>query len=213
MPRKAKSRLGPPKRRRGVHSAREQTESEGAEGVDGAEQPLIVPDEPRNRIYAEARMRIYAMLAWLYDYIPIFKLEAEENAAEEVMMNCQSGYRQRQIRRGDESGQQAHDRSLLRVSSDLERLGRERRMHRIPFSQAMKSICFLVDQVSVHVHPPPPSPPPSPNPHCHPCACACAGANRPLCMCMCRCQQPIGMLSVRHAEQRRAGGPRHCSRR
>ena len=48
------------------------------------------------------------------------------------------------MRGGDEN---ARRRSVKRVSADLERLRRERNMHYIPFSQAVKGAVFLIDQV------------------------------------------------------------------
>ena len=67
-------------------------------------------------------MEFYARLAWAHDYRPIFKVAAELNNAESVMLHHQSDYRRRQIGAGGEVAEEAHLRALLRVSSDVERL-------------------------------------------------------------------------------------------
>ena len=151
MPQKAKSRIGRPTRRTQdkslfiplVHSAAE---------AQPLEEPL---EEPLwgglgRGEYAEARMRLYAELAWLTDYTSVLNLEAEMNGAAMGAEEHMSGYRRREIQRSA-GGEEVHWKAIRRVSHDHERLLREKNVHYVPFSQAVLSVSYLVDQVSESV--------------------------------------------------------------
>ena len=151
MPQKAKSRIGRPTRRTQdkslfiplVHSAAE---------AQPLEEPL---EEPLwgglgRGEYAEARMRLYAELAWLTDYTSVLNLEAEMNGAAMGAEEHMSGYRRREMQRSA-GGEEVHWKAIRRVSHDHERLLREKNVHYVPFSQAVLSVSYLVDQVSESV--------------------------------------------------------------
>ena len=68
MPRRAKSKLGPPKRRRGAHLARACETESASDDALGGEAADDAASEPVGRFYAEERFEAYADLAWHTDY-------------------------------------------------------------------------------------------------------------------------------------------------
>ena len=97
-------------------------------------EPELEP-EPKHRVreYSEARLELYARLAWLSSYRTVYELEAQMNGAAADVEHYQSDYRRQQMDAGNDD---ARKRSMLRVSQDYERLLREEDMHYVPFSQA-----------------------------------------------------------------------------
>ena len=99
---------------------------------------------------AVERRRLYAMLAWRSDYADILRLEANTNR--ETISNLgeqrQSGYAKRLIRKGGEAAERIERASELRLNDVAGFLARAGNVHVVPWSQAMRSISFLHDQVS-----------------------------------------------------------------
>jgi hypothetical protein len=150
MPKKVRAKIGRQPRRRssaavgpGGQEAETLPPDEEAE-TRAWESAAGVPVEEHTEARAAARLRAYAVLAWEDDYEPMFMLEAELNGAVAEAERYESSYRARQVRGGDEN---ARRRSVKRISADLERLRRERNVHYVPFSQAVKGAVFLIDQV------------------------------------------------------------------
>ena len=154
MPQRSKSKLSAPKKRRAAHlSGAAAPDRRGSGGLPAqadpyVEPPALTPDAASkgSRRFAADRLELYALLAWSHNYARLFKLEAEANGAHEAVGEYMSTYRQRQLRAGGAAAAQSLDDSAVRVSHDFERLARERCMHYIPFSQAVKAVSMLVDQ-------------------------------------------------------------------
>ena len=100
--------------------------------------------KPKPSKYSEARLELYGRLAWFNDYEPIYLLEAQMNGAAAAVEHYQSDYRRQQLSAGNED---ARRKSMLRISQDYERLLREQDCHYVPFSQAIKSAMWCIDQV------------------------------------------------------------------
>ena len=66
---------------------------------------------------ADDRIDTYARLAWLKDYRPVFRMEAELNGAAEEVQTLASAYRLRQLGRDDEEATEAYEASLFRISA------------------------------------------------------------------------------------------------
>ena len=140
MPQRAKSHLGRPVRRS------RQPAHLIAHAVHATAQDAGMEPEPEKRVrdYAEARLELYARLAWLHEYSVVYELEAQNNGAAAAVEHHQSNYRRLQMGAGNDD---ARKQSMLRISQDYERLLREKDVHYIPFSQAIKSAVWVVDQV------------------------------------------------------------------
>jgi len=144
MPQRAKTHLGRPKSRR----SRKVEEPEGPERLEEPEEvvPPEKPPEPEKPKVnnAAARLEFYARIAWLPEYSVIYAMEAELNGASVAVEQHASGYRRRQLKKsGNEDKRSA---SVMRISQDHERFLREANMHYVPFSQAIKSANYVVDQ-------------------------------------------------------------------
>ena len=147
MPQKPKFRLGRPKRRR-ASTAHADEQCDAALGTEDLAASADEYEEVKtSRKYADDRILLYAQLAWAPDYKEIFRFEAEINGSLDSVEDYASGYRKRQMRAGVEG---VAEDSAMRISEDRERLERERNVHYVPFSQAMKGVNFLIDQVPTH---------------------------------------------------------------
>ena len=106
--------------------------------------------EPNQKVVcdAESRLEFYARLAWLPEYSSVYEFEAKINGATGKVDEFASSYRQRQLVAGSDG---TREKSEHRISQDLERVLREQDMHYIPFSQAIKSAIYMVDQVSTKI--------------------------------------------------------------
>ena len=122
-------------------------ERDSAQGAHGAE--AVAEELPPSRVYAAERMSLYGRLAWLSDYTQIFKVEAAINGAAASIGSFMSSWRARRLKLGGSTAAREQERSEARVSQDYERLARERSVHHVPFSQAVKAVSWLVDQVPV----------------------------------------------------------------
>ena len=93
---------------------------------------------------SEARLELYARLAWMPEYSAVYELEAEINGAAAAVEHYLSDHRRQQMSAGNEN---VRMQSMLRISQDHERLMRERSRHYVPFSQAIKAANWVIDQV------------------------------------------------------------------
>ena len=136
MPMTAKSRLSGPKKRRKAGAST----ALALVGPNKAVPDIADVDDGR-RLSADARLCLYATLAWMHDYLPMLKKEAEENGAVDAVREHMSRHRAQQLKSATNDA--AFWQSALRISNDFERLKREKCIHYISFSQ----VC-----VSVRVH-------------------------------------------------------------
>ena len=152
MPQRAKSHLSAPKKRRAAHlSDAAAPDRRRSGGLPAQADPALDEGEPHahdinSRRFAEDRLELYAMLGWSHCYARLFQLEAQANGAHEAVGEYMSTYRERQLRAGGAAAARVLDDSAVRISHDFERMARERCMHYIPFSQAVKAVSMLVDQ-------------------------------------------------------------------
>ena len=143
MPQRAKPRLSGPKRRcKNRASTAEPAAPNEAPAVHAAMQGLT--------FNAEARLILFAQLAWLDDYIPVLQAEAEENGAVDAVAISLSGYRARQLRKSPRADA-AFWQSALRISRDRERLKREKNVHYLSFSQVhVHVMCMYINCMCAH---------------------------------------------------------------
>ena len=136
MPLRPKSRLTGPKRRRTNRAST----AEAVPDVSYVEdEPACEAEEPEGRSFsASARTSLYAMLAWLPDYGPLLRHEAEENGATDGVVKYLSSHRAKQLKISTDSD--AFWKSAIRVSRDQERQRREQCVHYISFSQVCADI-------------------------------------------------------------------------
>ena len=105
--------------------------------------------EKNARRYAEERFRLYARIAWMpaEDIRKILlNCEAMSNGAWEAVDEHASGYRLRQMSLDGPAAVRAREDAALRISGDFERLRREKDVHYMPLSQALKSVKLLCHQ-------------------------------------------------------------------
>ena len=107
------------------------------------EEPVVRKEQWVEPKWAEARLDFFARLAWLPDYTEVYLLEAEMNGAAAAAEQHRSEHRRRQVAAGKDD---AHQKSVLRISQDFERLKREKDRRYVGFSQAIKSAMYVVDQ-------------------------------------------------------------------
>lgn len=132
MPIRAKARLSGPRKRRTVKASI-------------GEPAALQPSDAVQGFNAEARITLYAQLAWLNDYTPLLQQEAIENGAADAVSSNLSGYRAQQMRKSSRADA-VFWQSALRISKDYERLKRERNVHYISFSQ----VCVMCAQSILH---------------------------------------------------------------
>ena len=109
----------------------------GMAGADAHEEQASAEGPMAERWSADARLTLFATLAWLHDYMPMLKIEAEENGAVDAVPNHISSYRLKQLSKANETASRdaAFWKSALRISQVNEQLKRESNMHYISFSQ------------------------------------------------------------------------------
>ena len=99
--------------------------------------------------YAEARLDIYARLAWGSDYTRLLLMEAASNGSMEDVENTMSRYRRGIMSQGGDRAEEEWRRSVLRLSAGSEQRLREANSRYIPLSQALKACAALNDQLPV----------------------------------------------------------------
>ena len=133
MPVKAKSRLSGPTKRRKTGASTALALVGPNKAVPDVHEPESVEQTEGRSFSADARLYLYATLAWMHDYLPILKKEAEENGAVDAVHAHMSRYRAEQLKSAPYSA--AFWESALRISNDFERLRREKNIKYISFSQ------------------------------------------------------------------------------
>lgn len=96
---------------------------------------------------AVQRRRFYAKLAWGDDYSSILRLEASTNSAALDELVPLSQYARRQLKKGGTAAKQLEERLLLRRNDIAGYVQRAGNVHAVPWSQAMRGISFLNDQI------------------------------------------------------------------
>ena len=118
MPLKAKVRLLGPKRRRTAKASSAEVPIAPGDGmptpsdVDVDEGMEEAQGESEGRC-AAARLETYARLAWWSDYMPLLKMECEENGAVHAVPEHVSSYRHKQLRKS--AAEDAFWKSALRI--------------------------------------------------------------------------------------------------
>jgi hypothetical protein len=96
---------------------------------------------------AVQRRRFYAMLAWRTDFAAILELEASTSIPAVDELVGISGYARRQLRKGGTAAEQLAQRISFRQNDIAGYIQRSRNVHAVPWSQAMRGISFLNDQI------------------------------------------------------------------
>jgi hypothetical protein len=111
--------------------------------LDGVEAEMLMSP-------AEQRRRLYSLLAWRHDYACILDMEIESNREKFDGMASEyvSGYSRAVLRAGGDAGLRLARNIDMRMNDIQGFLARSANMHFVPWSQSMRTVSYLHDQVN-----------------------------------------------------------------